>query len=101
MEEEGKLTTITPGAERAAEAEVNKVSRQAYSRCPVRMIGLCPWYGKSYRICRFKPGPIKTETCREETDGRIQECETYREVRQAIKEIVRDAPDGQKETELV
>lgn len=51
--------------------------------CPVRMVRICPLYKGAYRFNKFL---MKTEACRYEANP--EECEIYREVKAALKEML-------------
>lgn len=52
--------------------------------CPVRLIRLCPIYGRTYKINRFG-GPVLSEMkCQYEGEDRETDCEIYREMQEGV-----------------
>ena len=59
------------------------------AKCPVRVIGLCPLYGRVYRLNRFSPG-MRSEQCQYEATSSQAECDIYRDVKQAVRELIHE-----------
>lgn len=58
-------------------------------KCPVRVIGICPLYGRVYRLNRFAPG-MRSEQCQYEATSSQAECEVFQEVKEAVEELVEE-----------